>query len=333
MNENIKVTEKLIDVIRYERTQKRISAQDLSVYIDKSKTYISTLERNKIDVLKGDLLYKIFEKIFNSSNKELCNYINSVIGKLCIGIPPTEKNTFYTNEKWILQLCLVLNQIPLNDSIIEFIESYFIHFHKTVSDLTRKINENIMLNDAELEETNTLYVYENGNWSYKFKITDEVITDILDRNVNSINYVTMFAIISNIYLLTGSDDIITKTKDYLKEHSFYDAKDLENLENMNISMRKSISASSYFFNLPVYNDAFNNNLKSIRDIVLNFKSLNFDLAEKMVTNIEKNLSNDIELMSVIYSIPFHSIFKNLNKEQKQHFLTLLSELITKTSDN
>jgi len=330
---DIKITEKLASIIKTERLKKKLSAKDLSKYIDKSDSYISTLERNKIDYIKEDLLFKIFEKISNSSDKELNEYINNILADTFLDFKLNDKEL--KKQEWMLQLGLVIRKIPIPKSIIEFINESLIDFNKSELDLTRKINENTYFTDQENYETNKLYVQNDGSWAYRFKLEDNIITDILNKTNRTTNYITMLGIIYNIYLFKGEDNSNAQIKAdlFLKEHKFYDLKQIIKVrqQHLNKEINKIDTNSDFSFELPKYEMAFDEALTKIKKYINQLRDINIDSAYSIVKAVESNIDNDSGgFMNVIYSIPFSKLLKDCTKEQKQEFLSNLSKLIAST---
>ncbi|WP_252238559.1 helix-turn-helix transcriptional regulator [Clostridium sp. VAP51] len=328
---DIKVTEKLASIIKEERQKKKISAKDLSKYIGKSDSYISTLERNKIDYIKEDLLYEIFEKISNSSNKELEKYINGILADTFLSFKLNDSEL--KKQQWVLQLSLIVRQIPIPGKIISFITTTLDELNKTPVDLVRKINDNTYLEDKSDLEPNKLYVKQNGSWSYKFKIDDTLILGILNKSIKTSNYISMLGIIYNLYLFKGEDDTVAKNKadDFLKSNKFYDLKQIVKArqQHLNKEINNQIS-DEYSFELPKYEEEFDKSLKEIKKYINQLRDMKVDTAFTIVKTTESNLKIDAGFMNIIYSIPFGELFKKFTKEQKQEFLSDLSRLIKDT---
>lgn len=328
---DVKITEKLASIIKTERQKKKISAKDLSSYIGKSASYISTLERNKIDYIKEDLLYKIFEKISNSSQSGLDDYIENILADAFLEFKLNDKEL--KKQEWMLQLSLVIREIPISMKIVEFIKESLSELNKTEIDLTRKINENTYCDDQENYEFNKLYVENDGRWSYRFKIDDDLIENILNKKIRVINYVTMLGIIYNIYLLKGESDHDAQDKadDFLKSRKFYNLRQIVTARQQSLNKEiNQISSGEYSFELPKYEEEFDKSLKEIRNYISQLRDMKIDTAFTIVKTTESNIKIDPGFMNVIYSIPFGKLFKDSSKEQKQKFLTSLSKLIKDT---
>lgn len=328
---DIRITEKLATIIKTERQKKNISAKDLSKYIGKSDSYISTLERNKIDYIKQDLLFKIFEKISNSSSKELKEYMDNILADAFLEFKLNNKEL--KKQEWMLQLSLIIREIPIPPSIIRFIKESLSELNKSELDLTRKINENTYFPDQNDYEFNILYVENDGSWSYRFKLDDNVILDILNKKIKFINYITMLGIIYNIYLLQGESnaEAQVKAEEFLKNNKFYNLRQVVTARQQHLNKELTqISSDDYSFELPKYEEEFDKSLKEIKKYITQLRDIKINSAFTLVKTTEANLKSDAGFMNVIYSIPFSQLFADLTKEQKQEFLTNLSKLIDTT---
>ncbi|NFF21941.1 helix-turn-helix domain-containing protein [Clostridium botulinum] len=333
---DIIVTSELASIIKRERTNvtPRLSAKDLSKYIGKSETYISTLERGNIKNIDEDTFIQIFKKINNCSDKEFNDYLNNILNEGLSSIELTEEEL--ENQKWMYQLNLIIRQIPIPTSVVAFIKNSLTELDKTYIDLTNKINENTYLDNKENYEDNKLYILKNQRSAYKFNINNNIINKILNRDIKSTNYITMLGIIYNIFLLKGDGDKVASNyaKDFLLKHKFYNLEQILEARHQHAKKEINTSSSDFSFKLPKYELEFEQSLKSISNYIERLRDIKVNLAYSVVRTVEENLLqyNKDGFVDMIYTIPFGKLLKDCTQEQKQEFLDNIFRLIKDTLD-
>lgn len=328
---NITVTPELASIIKRERTNAnpKLSAKELSLAIEKSDTYISTLERGNIKKLDSKLFINIFRKIKICSDAEFQNYINTILNDAFTSIKYDEKEL--KKQEWILQLSLVMRKIPISVNIITFIKESLAELNLTDIDLIRKINANTYLPNPEKLEYNTLKIDDDGLWSYKYKLSDNTINDIVTSKAKTCNFIIMLGIIYNIYLLQGNDNASAQknANKFLFDNKFYNLNQIYKVRKAELE-KTADKENPYSFALPEYETDFAKTLDSLKQYINQFRDMNVDSALSMITTVEKNLKLDAQFMNVIYKIPFYKLFKDFNVQQKQNFLSKLRTLIDET---
>ncbi|MBN1044887.1 hypothetical protein DVW08_05810 [Clostridium botulinum] len=328
---NIIVTPQLASIIKRERTNAspKLSAKELSLAIDKSDTYISTLERGNIKKLDSKLFIKIFRKIKICSDEEFQNYINQILNDAFTSLHYNEKEL--KHQEWILQLSLIIRKIPIPKTVVEFIKNSLDELNITVNDLTRKINENIYLPSPEDFEYNTLKVFDNGRWGYKYKLNDTILEKILSSDTKSCNYITMLGITYNIYLLQGNDDQTAQQKAnmFLSDNQFYNLRDIHRARNIETKKKENQNDDDLYSSLvlPEYEISFNTEFEKLKKRIREYRDMNIESALPMIKSINENLSLDLPFTNFIYKISFAKLFKDLTVEQKKEFLSNLLDLI------
>ncbi|MVX64628.1 hypothetical protein GKZ28_13090 [Clostridium chromiireducens] len=333
---DITVTPELASIIKRERSNvtPRLSAKDLSTDIGKSETYISTLERGNIKKIDEDTFIQIFKKIKNVSEKEFNKYLENIFkdGLATRELTDEEKD----NQKWMYQLNYIIRKIPIPQSVVDFINESLNELQKTTIDLTNKINENTYCKNKENYEDNKLYVSNNGGWSYKFNLSNDIITRILSRETKSINYIKMLGIIYNIFLLKGEDDSTASeyAREFLQKHKFYDLEEITDARQQQKHKESNTTTSDFSFELPKYELEFDDSLNNISKYINRLRDLKIDLAYSVVRTAEDNLTqyNKDGFIDILYTIPFGKLLNDCSKEQKQEFLNRLFDLIKETKE-
>lgn len=340
---NIKVTEKLAQTIKEERLKKNISARQLSDRLDRSVSYVSSLERCKIDYIDSDLFIKIFKIILNTSEKEFDKYMNDLLADIRIKLDDDELE----DQKWILQFNLIIRKIPITTDIVEYIKNKLEELNKTPADLVRKINENTYLDDKESLKENELNIFSNNNneigWSYKFKVSDDFITNILERKVTKINYIGMLGIIYNLFIFEDvhEDELFQKSEKFLKEHKFYTLKQI--VKSREESLLKKMAATTndlksedfnYSINLelPEYEIEFEENLNKLKKVINSLRNKDVEQTLKTLKTLNKNIEFDYKFMLAMLQLPFFAL-ENLDFDEKQKFLLDVAKLLKTTAEN
>lgn len=329
---DITITSNLASIIKEERKKANISAKDLSNYLNKSDAYISTLERGNIKKIDEDTFINIFRKIRDCSNEDANKFLSESITNGLTSINYDEKEL--AKQTWLLKLNYVIREIPIPKIIVDFINESLVELNKTPDDLTEQINKNQYFDKKENFESNKIYLHPDG-WSYKFNLDPTIIKSILSKKTTSINYITMLGIIYNIYLLKGEDNknASNLAKDFLKSNKFYTLVEISTARKQHAKKQEITNPDEYSFELPKYEEDIDNSLESIKKYIYKLRDLKVDTAFRVVKTTEANLKYDAGFMTVIYTIPFANLFKDLNKEEKQIFLNDLSKLIDKTVNN
>jgi transcriptional regulator with XRE-family HTH domain len=337
----IKMTEKLCLTIKEERIKNNLSARQLSNKVDRSISYISSLERGKIDNIDEDTFIKIFRTILSEkSEKDFNDYMNNLLADISFELTQNEIN----DHEWLLQFSLTIRKLPITQDIIDFIESKLDSLNKTPEDLVNKINENTYLPDKDTLEENKLNVFFNNNkvgWSYKFNLNNTFIEDIINKKITDINYVNMLSIIYNIFLLEEftTSNAMNEAKKFLKNHKFYTLEEIQSLRAKKLT--KSSDDVFYNIELPDYEIEFDDNLEELIKHMNFFKDLNIKYASESLKTLNRNIGFDPKFMLAMFNIPFH-LLNNINlsdetgEEQfkiRQKFLTSVSKLLKETIDS
>jgi transcriptional regulator with XRE-family HTH domain len=329
---NIKLTAKLIDKIKTERTENKISAKELSESLERSPSYISTLERGKIDFIEPDLLEDIFRKILNTSQEKLEEFMNTLFSEMEVQLTDKEKEDY----KNIKTYELIIRKIPITKDIIEDIKSRLDQTEKTTTDLIDIINSNLYLEEKETLNDNELFIYtttsDNGvnvGWSYKFNVNLNYIENILNGTITSVNYITMLGIIYNLLLLEDVDYTIAtaQAEIYLKKHKFYTLSEIQS------ELKKSETEPFYDIDsLPDYEKEYNTKFKDLLNHFKFMRTTNIEYSLKAIESLNLNFKFDMKFMFALFNLPFFSL-KSLDFKQRQEVLIKINKILKETIVN
>ncbi len=324
----IEITQTLAETIKSEREKRNISARKLSEQLGKSITYISLIERRKVQKIDYESLDKIFHAIlYDLDEKSYNEYMKNL--SVTVGLNHKDLE----NEEWLYYLDYIKREIPITDDIIEFIKTSLEELSITSDELISTINKNIGLKNKNIEDNKL--VINDTSVSYKFNLSKNVVEEIIQKKKISSNYVLMLGIINNIYILKNYDsqEAIDKAYDFLFSCRFYSLNEIVKIRkqhNQNKNSENNNYSNEIEYELPIYEEPFKNSLDSLVSYFEFQRDLNILNALKITDTLNSNINYDAGFMNVIFKIPFSKLFKYLNKEQKQEFLTNLTELVKVT---
>lgn len=322
----IKVTEELRKVIKEERKKRKITSNQLSEDINKGKAYISQIESGKINTIDSDVFYDIFKNIIkNVSEEEYNQFITNILDKTTLNFSKAE----IEHQEWFLNFDLSARMFLITDNIVEFVNQMLDKLNISASDLIKKLNMNEGLEDITLYKENQLKVFgmNNGEMKYgiKFKLPEDLLSSILDKSTNKINYINMLGIIYNLYKLDGKShhDAIKLSEIFLKENGFLTTAErkqkldenehikIENKEPYKLSEIAPTQADKVYYELI---EDIEKSLDAARTFDIPFT---IDCLGKMKRNFNIGMKNIL----TIYSLQFDKI-NNIDK-----FIVDLEKLI------
>ena len=326
----IEITQTLAEIIKSEREKRNISARKLSEQLGKSITYISLIERKKVQKIDYESLDKIFHAILHDlDEKSYSEYMKNL--SVTVGLDLDNKDL--ENEEWLYYFSYIKREIPITDDIIEFIKTSLEELSITSDELISTINKNIGLKNKDIEDNKL--VINDTSISYKFNLSENVVEEIIQKKKISSNYVLMLGIINNIYILKNYDsqEAIDKAYDFLFSHKFYTLNQIvksrkQHTQDKNPKNNNYSNETEY--ELPIYEESFKKSLDSLVSYFNFQRDFNILNAIKITDTLNYNLKYDAGFMNVIFKIPFFKYFKDFDKEQKQEFLNSLIELIKDT---
>lgn len=238
--QKVAITELLQDTIKSLRKEYNIRGDELSQQLDKGASYISQVENGKIKEIDFDLLVRIFQHIIKLTdvpfNNFMINYMNNFIQYIA--------KKALLNEIWIHLLVMQELKYPITDAVIDLIKVNLHNYNYSAENLVKKINysKRNRLSSDYIYEPNKLYVsvheaieYDNNEYNIytdiQYKLPSDFITQILNREISMINYITLYGIMYNIFLLKDTNDshgALVTTENFLYNNNFFTAIEIYN---------------------------------------------------------------------------------------------------------
>ncbi|OCZ49731.1 hypothetical protein [Dehalobacter sp. TeCB1] len=221
----ITVTEELINTIKSERKLRKFKSTELSSKLKKNTSFISMLENGRVKELDLEVFYLIFETLIPDKTSR-SEFVNELINTLSVKLTESE----IKKQVWMKTFDLQYRLIVIPDNIIKFllekIDSYK-EKNITTKTIIDKINSNEGVPQSENLKENRVYINhgKNGNFRFKikFKLEDDYLDQIINRNTEKINYITLLGIINAIYLIDGYsiEEAYTLANEFLYKNKFY----------------------------------------------------------------------------------------------------------------
>lgn len=329
----IKITEKLAEIIKNERENRNISARKLSEKLDKSISYISTIETLKVQRIDPSAFNDIFHAILEDlDDNAYNNYMNNLTSNVEFELTEKEKE----KETWLAEYDLILRKIPIHNSIIDYINSELTNLNKTIDDLLIQLNKNETIKeDIESNKLKVFFNDEKGDvsWAYKFEVNKETLEKILNKEQQSCNYITMLGIIYSLNIIKGNTfiDSFELAEKLLSEHKFYRVKELRKAKSQN-KISKTNKDTSEFYSYLSEEDLDLENQKRILDKHFSiFGELDVLYSLKTIKSLNNNLKSDLPFMFALFQIHFDRL-KNVPKEKKQELINKIRKLTNELAE-
>lgn len=353
--QKVNVTSLLQNSLKQMRKEFNKRGDTLSKELGKGASYISQLENGKIKEIEYDFLLDIFHTITGMSEDPFMSYfikfINSVISSC-----KAKESLLY--EYWIHIFVVQDVPHPITPWIKDFIENKLSTSGHTPEDLVQDINrisgrrnslslyDDLIPNKAYLSahedrsaifnETFSLSIYASYN------LDSDYILNILNNEINSINYMNMQAIFETLFLFDSSYDLAgayEKTLKIMKDNQFYDTFELFDSfslgESLNNTKEEAVSPNEFRF----YDDLvlnYREKYSQLKDEL--FEKMDFALQQYYSANhayscevmevIMKNLNTDPGLVLALLSSPLHKI----SLDKRHFFMDDYRNLIDRYSD-
>lgn len=346
--QKVLLTPLLQDTIKNLRKKYNKRGDDLSKQLKKGASYISQIENGKIKEIEFDSLLEIFHLILNMPNESFFNFMNDYINEIIKN--NNKKKLVY--EDWIHIFILQEKQFSLTDNIILFIKSKLEKLEKSPDDLVDKINENNQLDnwvDKRSYIPNKVYVNATSSGLYeseefdttiwvRYALDKDLIKNILNHNISTINYVNMYAIFRNLFEFEDNtpSSVHKKTEQIMLDNNFLNT--FEQFDFLHSISRKGFlnppeeNTFTFYDDLIInYHEKYVNLKKQVFD-ELDFafaQYYNKDSAyscEKMEKVLE-NLSTDAGLVVAILSSQINSIPKIVRHDFFESYKNLLEQYI------
>lgn len=325
----IRLTKELSNLIRNTRLNNKIKAIELAKYLNKSISYVSKLENSDLKYIDFKLVENILKFLTKNSNEDFQSFINKTIEKF--HIEEIDENKIKEEEQdWIIKFELEIRQIPISNQLINFIKEELSQLNISSKKLIEIINENKDIQNMNIDfnkyAKNTGIEIDN-NSVIIFDLNKNIIDDILNKKLKSVNYITMRGIIYYIFRLKkyNEEDSYKKTNEILNKYKFFTLG--EKFHYLQQNQGKSELNT-------ILNEYDTENIKYIKKILSTINVLS-DWKIEYVNKFLKQLSDsfDIDDKPFILAIIGKEFYKlqNLNKNDKKRFLHELDDLVNSFS--
>ena len=332
----IVVTDKLADTFKMLRMQNSIKSKDLAEHLGKTPGYVSKLEKQEVKNIELETVESIFSFILGEDYKKT-EIWEQIYASLQIKYSKDEID----EEIWFSNFDTVYRYIPIPETIIDYFNDKISSLNITREYLLQKINANEALSEEEINDEsikpNVWYTAsDDGRASIKMYISEDILSDILDKKMLSSPYVFIFCILYYLLKIEKYGSIIKiesaqirqlnqEAKSILNSHKFYSIVERENIVSQAQSKEEIHNLLSSFDN---------DNAKLIGDILgeLKFAS-DWDIrtTNDRLTGFLKNLSTDAWFTLRIISLDYH-LLESVEISQRKEFLKEIDELIKKYAD-
>ena len=300
------------------RTESGVSAKEISEKLNKSPAYITKLEHGNIKTIDIYDLQKYINIVCKNNEKAIDGAIDYIYGELKPNVisSPEEISDLEAYENFDK----VNRKIPVPDELKEYILNELKEIGYTLSDLVDKANLNEFvegLKDRDDVEYNRWY-FVNGAYSILLKLDYNEVNNIL-KTPNSIsNYITMQALLYNICLIKGENDVSAGSSSHKILKDFHFCTLRERHENLG----KSQSTKD--------DQLFHQNIENLISALTAISDQDVIYTNKRLEAIIKNLKNDIGFAFAFMSLDLSSVIE-FDYDTKKDLLQKIKELIEEYS--
>ena len=323
----VRLTEELSNALKNTRHDKDKKASDVATEIGKSTAFISKLENNAVEYVDLDVIAAIFQFLIGK-DKNFEDYINPLLEKASMKLTHKE----IEKQQWMQVFDMVSRRIPIPVSLISFLNDELKKLNLTPQQIILEMNKNEELSDEDLLNTNknSLIFDKSKEDSYSyiiFALEENLLTEILNGEKKTSNYITMEGIVRTLYKIEGFsvDDATNKVISALNDNKFYSLYEKKKLLRNN-KLREDMEA--------VLTDFDKANRKTVNSIMKNIMMLsewNIDYANKKLKNLDSSFETDPPFILAVIGSEFFKL-KNVKTENKKQFLSELNKLIDKFSN-
>ena len=337
---NFELTENLRSTIRDLRKSMKKRGDDLSKELGKGASYISQVENGKIKEIDFDLLDQIFRKITDLPETQYRAFRDNLLDNVTSHLNDKE----IRHEKWLHQFNYELRNYPITESLIQFISTQINQLGYTEEEFVNIINQNRTLEDMNLSEPNKLQIeiVDVGNGEYmvissiRFDLPRDFITNIINKKIRSINYITMEGILFNIFLSQGlsAPDAKNHSENLLYQNQFYTIAQRNALIKDSVKEKQDNNEDFTFYD--VQPTDYDKEYIKLQDQIVNRLNLLRDkdivyTCEKL-TQVNKNMKFDLGLMIAIMSSPLCRISSSFKQEFWEEYKSLLNTFLDKSME-
>lgn len=332
----IVVTDKLAEVIKMLRMQNGIKSKALAQHLNKTPGYISKLEKQEVKNIELDTVESIFSFILGEDYQKT-EIWEQIYASLQIKYSKSEID----EEIWFSNFDTVYRYIPIPETIIDYFNDKIISLNISREYLLQKINANEALSEEEINDEsikpNVWYTASNdGRASIKMCISENILSDILDKKMPSSPYVIIFCILYYLLKIEKYGSIVKientqikqlnqEVKSILNSYKFYSIAERENIVSQAQSKEEIHNLLSSFDN---------DNAKLIGEILneLKFASdMDIRVTNDRLTGFLKNLRTDVWFTLRLISLDYH-LLESVDISQRKEFLNDVNDLIKKYAD-
>ncbi|GEM_PF-6599177 len=321
----VKVTDSLRNSIKEERKKSKIRGDELAKDIGKSPSYISQIENGIINTIDLSILYKIIKQIVPKD--KIDDFLNQFDLANNLFLTDEEKE----QEQWKYNIEYQFRRFEISNEIIEFIHSKLSNLNISGKELIQEINKNATLDDETMSKLNgrenevLVEVNDNGviTKSIIFNLSLDLIDKLINKEIESLNRITIEGILFNIFLLEGNDvntafNLVSKQLEVFK---------IFTISKRDKMIREAQAEGKDISDIPSKSDGESNLL--INKINKHFVKLrDFDpvYARKVFTNFENNLKTNKNLTYAIMKLDISNL-SSLNNDNKRDLLHDIEKLI------
>lgn len=328
----VNVTKELAGKIKELRLANKVKAIDLAEHIKKSSAYITKLENGDIKTLDYDELLKIFN--FISKNED---DLEKIIDKISLEVGSEELE----EQMWFMNFDTVERKIPVPSDLVDYINKKISDLNITIPYLVEYVNKNEdLINiideyniDIGKYKSNLWHSYEYDGKSFSFiiiKMSLSEITNILEKNLDVSNYVTIQLILYNLLRLEHSldhslseeenDKIKGEVTRILNSYKFYSSTEKSKLLETVATQQEFDSLLSEF-------DIINRKLINEFLEYMSFLSdWNVKYTNEKLVLLNRNFKWDASYILTLTSLPFYEL-ESISKSLKSNLLNDIKKLI------
>ena len=333
----ILVTNGLVDTLKILRLQKGIKSKDLAIHVHKTPGYITRLEKHEIKTIDLETVDSIFSYILGEKyqSTEVWEEIYATLQ-----IKLTKEEIEY--EVWFSNYDTVYRNIPIPETIIDFLNNKISTLNISRDYLLARINANESLsfeeiNDESIKPNKWYHSNVKNETMIKIEMSPSSLSDILDKKALSSPYIFIYCIVYYLLKIEKHGDITEigdknekqlhhSSAEILNEHKFYSIAERESIINSKKSKEEIKNLLS---------DFDNDNAELIGKILNELKiasELDIRITNERLTDFLKNLSTNVWFSLKIISLEYY-LLESIEIEQKKKFLKDVEDLIKKYADS
>lgn len=331
----VNITKELAEKIKELRIANKIKAIELAEHIKKSPAYITKLENGEIKTLEYDELLIIF-KFLSKDEADL----GKIIDKLSLELNSEELK----EQTWFSNFDTVVREIPIPSELVDYINRKISDLGLTISYVVDYVNKNEDLVDLIKKYNLDINKFKSNYWhTYEFpdgnngsfiimNLNLNHITKILEKKVDTSNYVTIQSLLYNLFRIEhGLDkpiteeenlDIKNKVRDILNSYKFYSTFEKNKVLENAVTKQEFDSLLNEF-------DITNRKLiNELLGYIRFLSEFNVKYTNDKIVLVNRNFNWDSSFSLTLASLPFYDL-DNISKSLKSSLLEEIRELINK----